>query len=252
MTAYGQTNQERDAFLLDRRFWDGPVPEPEFRNAEDLTGIWARGRCTAHGRIYSMYRDLAESPADRWWLTTNGLRYDITIIPPRVICGEYVKTKGHFHPKNRAGYGYPEIYTVLDGHAHYLIQREDGSDAVLVDARAGDVVVVPPGYGHVTINPSADEVLCMANIVSSRFSSNYAKYVGGHGAMYYEMADGTICKNRSWKRLPPLRRVTAGRIRTEEAGFAFPIYDLIRKRSPQIFFVTSPEQFSAIADLAFP
>jgi hypothetical protein len=70
--------------------------------------------------------------------------------------------------------------------------------------------------------------------------------------MYYEMADGTIKKNRSWKRLPPLRRVTAGRIRTEKAGFAFPIYDLIRKRSPQLFFVNGPEQFPDLADLAFP
>jgi glucose-6-phosphate isomerase len=235
-----------------RLYWDGPVPEPQFRMAEDLAGIWARERCTAKGKIYAMYRDLAQSPADRWWLKNSGLRYDITVIPPAVICGELVKTKGHFHPQNEAGHGYPEIYTVLAGHAHYLIQREDRTDAALIDARAGDVVVVPPGYGHVTINPSADETLHMANIVSARFASNYTQYVGRHGAMYYEMADGSLIKNRSWGRVPPLRMVTARRIRTGKAGLTFPLYDLIRKRSPQLTFLNNPEKVPEIGDLAFP
>ena len=70
----------------------------------------------------------------------------------------------------------PEIYEVLAGEAHYLIQTRDCSDVVMISARAGDVVVVPSGYGHVTINPSKKDVLEMANIVSSRFTSNYEGY----------------------------------------------------------------------------
>ena len=105
-----------------------------------------------------------------------GLRFDITVIPPQTLCGEYIKTKGHYHPADPYGNGYPEIYEVLEGEAHYLIQTADCSDVVLIAAGAGDVVVVPSGYGHVTINPSKKLVLEMANIVSSRFSSDYHGY----------------------------------------------------------------------------
>jgi hypothetical protein len=46
---------------------------------------------------------------------------------------------------------------VLEGDAHYLLQRaqneERVDEAILVKATRGDKVIIPPNYGHVTINP---------------------------------------------------------------------------------------------------
>jgi glucose-6-phosphate isomerase, archaeal len=235
-----------------RLHWDGPVEEPELRMADDLKGLFAKRGCAGSGPLYAMFRDLVKTPQDRWWMKQNGLRYDITIIPPQVICGEYVKTKGHYHPANPAGVGFPEIYEVLEGRAHYLLQREDLTDVALIDAKAGDVVVVPPGYGHVTINPTEDETLHMANIVSGRFASDYRKYVEGKGAAYYEMADGSIVKNRAYGKVPSLRRVNAGRIQTKKAGITFPLYHLIEQRRSILAFLNNPEQFSELGRLAYP
>jgi len=225
--------------------WKGPAPDPELRMAEDLNGIYARRGCRASGPIYAMFRDLAQNPADRWWMKQNCLRYDVTVIPPRKLCGEYVKTKGHYHPLNENRCGYPEIYAVLNGKAHYLLQREDLTDAVLVEAGKGDVVVVPPGYGHVTINPLQDEVLEMANIVSSRFSSNYAGYEEHRGALYYEMDTGEFRKNRAYDRHPHLRFVQARRIHERAALLPGPLYDLIGKRAPVLEFLNFPEQYQS-------
>ena len=61
-----------------------------------------------------------------------GLRYDVTVIPPSVLCGEYVKTKGHYHPDNHHGVGYPEIYEIIEGSAEYLLQDKALSDAVCI------------------------------------------------------------------------------------------------------------------------
>jgi oxalate decarboxylase/phosphoglucose isomerase-like protein (cupin superfamily) len=83
---------------------------------------------------------------------------------------EFVKTYGHYHPRvnPKLRYTYPEIYEVLDGDAHYLLQRalndESVDDVTLVKATRGDKVIVPPNYGHVTINPS-ERTLKMANWV---------------------------------------------------------------------------------------
>jgi glucose-6-phosphate isomerase len=235
-----------------RVHWDGPVKEPELRMADDLNGIYAQEGCRASGPLYAMFRDLTKSEADRWWLEKNGLRYDITIIPPRIICSEFVKTKGHYHTLNKAGCGFPEIYEVLEGTAHYLLQREDLTDIVLVTAKAGDVVVIPPGYGHVTINPTTSQTLHMANIVSSRFSSDYRKYVEMKGAAYYEMADGSLVRNRSYGRIPPLRKVDAGMLNTRKAGITFPLYRLIEQHRPILDFLNYPEKFPTIGSFAYP
>src|SRR5665647_76408 len=110
--------------------WEDPLPEPSVRTAEDLRGVLADPGCTSTGPVYYMYRDVARSVNDRSWLTQQQLRFDITVIPPREICGEFIKTKGHYHPDDPSGTGYPEIYEVIAGEAHYLIQNQDCSDAV--------------------------------------------------------------------------------------------------------------------------
>jgi len=40
----------------------------------------------------------------------------------------------------------------------------------------GERIFIPPGYGHVTINPSDHRTLVMANVVSNAFLSEYRHY----------------------------------------------------------------------------
>ena len=93
-----------------------------------------------------------------------------------------MKTKGHYHLKNPAGIGYPELYEVIEGVAHVLLRKKTLDHLALVKATKGDIVIIPPGYGHVTINPSREEMLVMANLVSTAFVSEYAFYEIRHGA----------------------------------------------------------------------
>jgi glucose-6-phosphate isomerase len=173
-----------------------------------------------------MYRDLALTHSDRQWLRSNHVRYDITAIISRDICGERVKTKGHYHPASPSGLGYPEIYEVLSGHAHYLLQDRSLLDVVLVDAREADIVIVPPGYGHVTIN-AGDSDLIMANIVSTTFKSEYEEYEKKRGAAYYELADGSFIKNPAYSDVPDLRIIKDGRMRGMLHLPAGGIYDMV-------------------------
>ncbi|MDK2889845.1 MAG: glucose-6-phosphate isomerase, archaeal, partial [Methanoculleus sp.] len=134
-------------------YWDGPKPESQTRTIEEMREVLADPGCTSDQPLYFMYRDLAKSESDREWLRQHHVRYDITVIPARTLCGEYVKTKGHYHTENPAGELYPEIYEVLEGTGHYLLQTRDADDVVMIEGTAGDKILLPPGYGHVTINP---------------------------------------------------------------------------------------------------
>jgi glucose-6-phosphate isomerase, archaeal len=147
--------------------------------------------------LYHMYRDLAMNEEDREILPRQNIRYDITVIPPAVLAGEYVKTKGHYHPENPAGIGYPELYQVLAGEVHFLLQRKNLSDVVAVAASAGEFVLIPPGYGHVSIN-SGKELLVMANLVSTQFESEYALYEEMRSGAFYAMEDN----RNGWVRNP--------------------------------------------------
>jgi len=142
--------------------------------------------------LYYMYRGLKEK---------NGLRYDITIIPPKLLGKEFVKTKGHEHIGN-----YGEIYIVLKGEAIYLMQKRKKSiieDVYYVKAKKGNVVIIPPGYGHITINPSLNEELKMANWVFSNLKSDYTPFLNFNGGCYFYTKNGWI-KNKKYAKVPKL------------------------------------------------
>jgi glucose-6-phosphate isomerase len=223
--------------------WRGPLPEPAIRDMDELRKVLARPDCPCSGPAYHMYRNVARSAEDRRWIEEQQIRFDITVIPPGNLCGEYIKTKGHFHPSNPSGTGYPEIYEVLAGEAHYLVQTRDCSDVVLISACTGEIVIVPPGYGHVTINPSRTAVLQMANIVSSVFDGEYQGYEDRHGAAFFEMKNGEIMKNPAYPGHIALRMQKAAKIAGESGTISDPLYALIEKRSPILAFLNHPEEF---------
>jgi glucose-6-phosphate isomerase len=160
--------------------------------------------------MYYMFRDLAKNDADLELIKAHGLRYDITRIPPGMLGSEYIKTVGHYHP-NVPGEDitYPEVYQVLEGSATYLLQKvEHGEEArvldvVVIEAEEGDCVLVPPGYGHVTVNTS-EKTLEMANWVCRDFSSVYEPIKRLSGAAYFLLKSGFL-QNPLYRNVPPIR-----------------------------------------------
>jgi glucose-6-phosphate isomerase len=222
--------------------WEGELPVPSVRTIHEMRPVLANPACTCEEPLYFMYRDLARSDADRDWLHRHCLRYDLTVIPGRDLCGECVKTKGHYHPDNPQGVGYPEMYEVLEGAVHYLLQSRSLDDVALVSASAGDIVIIPPGYGHVSINPSAIRPLVMANIVSTAFESVYWEYEVLHGGAYYEMTDGDLIKNPHYPPMPPIRHLDAVSGHGAHRFCRRPIYDLVGDEDA-LAFLNEPERF---------
>ena len=225
--------------------WEGELPEPSVRTIQEMRSVLAEPECACESHLYFMYRDLARSDDDWQWLHTHHLRYDLTVIPPRDICGEYVKTKGHYHPKNAQGVGYPEIYEVLEGEVHYLLQSRSLDDVALVSAQEGDIVIIPPEYGHVSINPSSEMTLSMANIVSTAFESEYQQYENLQGAAYYEMVGGELKKNPQYPGVPPARWLDAASGRGKHRFWKGSIYTLIGNKDA-LAFLNHPEEYSEI------
>ena len=149
---------------------------------------------TAHNfEVYFMHRGVMKK---------EGLRYDITVIPNRLLGKEFAKTKGHEHLGN-----YGELYITLRGRAIYLLQKfRNGKieDIYAVKTGKGDVVIIPPKYGHITINPSRKEELKTANWLDEKSQHVYDVIDKKQGACYYYTTDGWV-KNKKYKKIPRLR-----------------------------------------------
>lgn len=172
---------------------------------------------------YFMYRNVRLA-GDEDKIKSRGLRFDLTVIPPATLGKEYIKTSGHYHPLvPGTAYSYPELYFVISGQATYLLQKRGAGDTIedviLIRASAGTPVLMPPDYGHVTIN-ELDTPLVMANWVEATFKSIYSPYEDSQGAAYYilnEFGKPKIVPNPKYGNLPQVREMKSNPILFSEA-----------------------------------
>lgn len=197
-------------------------------------------------QLYFMYHGICLNK-DQELIERHGLRYDITIMPPALIGPEYVKTAGHYNPA-AAGTEetYPEVYEVVQGQAHFLLQYLDPElnsveEVVLFEAGAGDKVIIPPNRGLVIINP-ANETLVTANWVADGFSSSSELFVRLSGAVYYEVrvqGVSTFIANPHYDYVPQLQRRLARQYRDLGLVKGVTLYEA---------FINSPELFRYLTD----
>lgn len=227
-------------------FGDGlPEVVPEPRTLEDMRPVLYNQTAVEPAELYYMYRGLGR-PDEVARIGRHHLRYDLTVLVPGLVGGEYVKTAGHYHPaipgRNQT---YPELYQVIAGQAHYLLQRPDEhglSDVVIVDAGPGDALYVPPGYGHVTINPGR-QPLVMVNVVDGSFHSIYGPYRERHGAAYYEIEDhdrNYVVANAHYENPPEPRLARPTDLARLGLRPGVPLYVQLAER-PEVFtFLSDP------------
>ncbi len=156
---------------------DGLAPAEEYwvRRAGELAGVGLMGPAwerRGDGVVYEVWRGLPwRLPAEAAGAV--GVRLDFTLLHPGEVAGEFHRTAGHVH-RGAGGRRFGEIYQVLSGFALFVLVRPlQGRWAVLaVEAEAGDTVVIPPPYGHFTVNPAAEPLLC-ANLIDRRCQGDY-------------------------------------------------------------------------------
>ncbi len=216
---------------------DFPFIKKSERSLEELKPYLKNPRAdNGPDPVYRVWR-YAHLKKDDEKIKAANLHYDFTLIPPGTIDGEFAKTAGHYHKP------YPEIYEVLSGQAYFLIQSE--SVVYLVEAGPGEKVLVPPSFGHNTINVF-NEPLLLANWISESAVYDYESYKTNHGASYYFLADGKmidIIKNPNYESVPEIKK-----IRPKE----WPEFGLVKNRPLYILvnnienlkFLNYPEEFA--------
>jgi len=217
--------------------------DPKARTLGEMKDVLLDPSAQGPSELYFMYRDL-HLERDESLFRGHGLRFDATLIISGLVGREYVKTAGHYHPMIPGlGISFPEIYEVIYGGAVYLLQKirtladpRRVVDLVAIEALPGDKVIIPPNYGHVTINPYKTP-LVMTNVTADNFKSIYDPYRSLRGAACYMVSeDGrpTWTPNPNYINPPEVRRIKARELRE---------FGLRRGRSLYRALVEDPEAF---------
>lgn len=169
--------------------------KPDIRHLNDMKEIFYDQRWVKTApnlELYYMYRGVKKK---------GSLRYDITVIPPRMCGKEFVKTKGNHNSDNFA-----EFYTVLKGEALILMQKTKGriaEDIVAIKLKKDDSIIEPADYDVITINPSK-KTLEIANWVSEKNKNIYENIEKMKGACYFYTKSSWV-KNKNYKKIPKIR-----------------------------------------------
>lgn len=231
------------------------TPSYCMRMLHDLDAVWANPVEDRDRMIYQYTAGLHLKGDAAVWAASKVI-YGIVIFTPGVFGGEFVKSSGQFHPPTPpSNMATPEIYTVLSGVGHFLLQKASPpydaiEDVVLVEVREGESFVVPPDYGHLQINPSS-EPLVFSYAVMDGMKGQYEPFRSRRGAMYYEMADNKnrFVFNSNYDIRMPLRLIRASDIQQfPELGRDLRYQD-IRDRLPRWSFLTDPTAFPESAEL---
>lgn len=207
---------------------DDKMHHPTIRTFDQIKDVLRNKECPAPKQgteLYYMFRKV---------YSVANIRYDIVFMPARFLGDEYNKTHGHYHPVAEKGLSYPEIYQVLKGEALFLLQKKnvDYFEVLYVSAKTGDVLLIPPNYGHVSINESDDKPLILANIVYDKFESLYGEYTSSNGATFYYTKSGFVHNTNYVVR--KFDKVTHSQINNK---YGFACNDLLKE------LYTNPEKF---------
>ncbi len=197
-------------------------------------------------QCYDFYRNIVFEK-DSALFQKNDFRYDITVIFPGTINREFKKTSGHYHGYI-AGHQttYPEIYEVLEGRALYILQKavnfDQNEEPVICDRRAvfveaGQAIIIPPLYGHCSINVGEGPMV-FSNIAVVSCPLHYDIIKAKHGLSIYALKNEdcsiTLESNTHYQNVSNIRRY-------------YPLEDssLGIRSSGSVYheFVNSPEKF---------
>ena len=179
-----------------------------------------------------------EKTKDEQLFLDNDFMADLTVLNPGKVGKEFVKTVGHYHTYvEGTKIAYPEAYQAVSGGIEYLLQSEPDKDnkvsALWVIAEPGDIVVMPPNYGHVSMNVGSEPAVEVD--LQKRDNPNFSDYSvfkNNVGGALYRTGEG-LTKNPNYK-IESLRIVKP---------LAKPEWGIVMGKPLYTSFVENPEKF---------
>lgn len=253
MNTYGGLNIGIDFERMDFIYGDQTFGPPiEKRYLDDIRKTLKDPKSAGPDVVYSIAMDIGYLE-DQEELVKRNLLYGACIYAKGKIGEEPVRSQGHIHAVSAScGSSTPEMYEIWSGEACIFMQesgKRDAKSAYAVHCRAGDKVIVPPGYAHYTVNACPDDYMSFGAWCVRDFGFDYKDVRANKGLMYFPVITGNkqiqFIHNRNYDNGKLL-------IKEPEVYHYFgldsnkTIYELYRQDHDLFQFVTQPMKYEHI------
>ena len=228
-------------------------PAPEIRRLDDIRASLADPSGRGPEELYAIAMDVGLI-SDRNEIVKRHLLFGVVTYAAGLIGQEPVRSQGHIHAVSKScGASTPEVYEIWEGEAVIYMQEsgeDDPGKCYAVYARPGDVVIVPPGYVHATVNADVRQKMTFGAWCVRDYGFDYSK-VRSHGgiAFFPHVENGSL----KWTKNPSYRggELIIKNARTwEEFSLepGVPIYTQFQKDKDRFLFVANPMRCKELWD----
>lgn len=224
----------------------GPITEK--RKLDDIRKSLSNTNVKGPKYVYSVAMDVGKQK-DREDLIERNLLYGAMIFCKGIVGNEPVRSQGHIHAISASCHvSTPEVYEIWSGEAYIYMQetaKDDPGKCYAVHAKASDVIIVPPGWAHATINAKWDEEMLFGAWCVRDYGFEYDDVRSHHGLTFYpiingnqlefvhndryELCDLTIVESREYKEFGIKKDVS--------------IYQQYESNHELFEFVTNPQKY---------
>jgi len=220
-------------------------PQPEVRYLNDIRSSLADPDCEGPAELYAIAMDVGEQK-DREEIEKRNLLFGAVTYAAGLLGREPVRSQGHIHAVSPScNASTPEVYEIWEGEAFIYMQESSEDQAgtcYAVHAKAGDVVIVPPGWVHATVNADVNRNMTFGAWCVRDYGFEYAAVRRHNGIAYFpEAAEDGI----RWKPNPAYKDSTlvVKEARSyEDFGLrpGIPIYRQFQENRDLFLFVVRP------------
>ncbi|MGN0479725.1 MAG: glucose-6-phosphate isomerase family protein [Hominenteromicrobium sp.] len=224
-------------------------PEPEIRSLGQIRPSLMEPDCTGPEDVYCIAMDVARE-ADREDLNARNLLYGVVTYQKGQLGREPIRSQGHIHAVSAScGASTCEVYEIWDGTACIYMQESGSDDAgrcYAVYGGAGDVIIVPPGWVHATINASPDAAMTFGAWCVRDYGFDYTDVRRHKGIAFFPLLEaGKLV----WVRNENYR---SGEL-IEKRARAYPDFRLESGKPIYVQYEEDPARFDFVTNpLAYP
>lgn len=217
-------------------------PEPEIRYLENIRASLADPNCDGPDELYCIAMDVVKMK-DKEDLIQRNLLYGVVIYSAGQLGTEPIRSQGHIHAISPScNSSTCEVYEIWEGEA-YIYMQESGEDnpgrCYSVHAKAGDVVIVPPGWVHATINANIQKNMVFGAWCVRDYGFDYKSVKEHHGIAYFPKVQGD---HILWEKNP---NYTGGNL-TVKGARSYEDFGLIPGKSIYEQYESNPSLFDFV------
>lgn len=167
-------------------------PKVENRSLDDIRKSLLQVNCEGPQIVYSIAMNIGKIK-DKKAIEDRNLLYGAVTYAIGKLGNEPVRSQGHIHAISKScGKSTPEVYEIWSGEACIYMQetaKDNPGRCFAVFAKAGDVIIVPPGYAHCTISSNPHKQLTFGAWCVKDYGFDYKDVREHKGVAWFPILD---------------------------------------------------------------